>query len=175
MRFPREMERQMMHTIISTPDAHVTVEPEAYRADGFVVIYRDNLAKLLHRYLHDRLISPVTRGAYLERTCHNERCVNPYHHRITKRSGKPRTHCPNRHRYTPKTTHVDRHGVRHCLTCRAEKNARRRKGTLARGVCAKGHKITPENDYPWTDRQGRVHHRCAKCKRDYQKSRRANA
>ena len=175
MRFPREMERQMVHTIRSTPEAHVTLEPDAYRADGFVIIYRDNLAKMLHRYLHDILISPVPRGAYLQRTCTNDRCVNPYHHRITKRAGKPRAKCPNGHRYTPKTTHTDAAGGRHCLVCRAEKNARRRTTSQTRGVCKKGHKITAENDYPWTDGRGRLHHRCATCKRDYQKSRRAAA
>lgn len=174
MRFPPEMERQMLHTIRSAPDAHVTVEPDQYRADGRVIVYRDNLAKSLHRYLHDRVISTVPRGAYLERTCTNERCLNPYHHRITKRAARPRAKCPNDHRYTPANTYTDRHGVRHCRACRDLRNARRRKGT-ARGVCAKGHKITPENDYPWRDRKGRLHHRCAKCKRDYQKSRRATA
>jgi hypothetical protein len=175
MRFPLEMERQMIHTIRSTPDAHVTLQPEDYRSDGFVVVYRDNLAKLLHRYLHDKLISPVPRGAYLERTCTNERCVNPYHYRITKRAGKPRVKCPNGHRYTKSTTYFDSDGGRHCLLCRADKNARRRTTSRARGVCSKGHKITADNDYPWTDRKGRLHHRCATCKRNYQKSRRAHA
>lgn len=175
MRFPPEMERQMLHTIRSTPDAHVTVDRDEYRPGGHVIIYRDNLSKSLHRYLHDKVISTVPRSAFLKRTCTNVWCVNPYHYQITKRSGAQRAKCPNGHRYTQKNTYTDRHGIRHCLACRELRNARRRKTPRARGVCSKGHKITPENDYPWTDRKGRLHHRCATCKREYQRDRRAAA
>lgn len=177
MRFPAELERELYRLIQVAPEDHIVFAEDEY-TDGHIVIYRDNLAKSLHRFLYEAAFGKLPATLFLERTCRERRCVNPHHYRTTDRSRPLQQQCRNGHRYTKGNTRIDGRGVRHCIRCEVARKARRRRAAnLPRpGYCKKDlHRITPENDYPWTDRQGRVHHVCATCKREYQRERRATA
>lgn len=177
MRFPADLERETFRLIVVAPQDHIVFPEDEYQ-HGRVVIYRDNLAKTLHRYLYEHAFGTLPANVFLERTCREQRCVNPHHYRQTQRTTAPLTRCRNGHRYTKGNTRTDGRGVRHCIACAEARKARRRRAAnLPRpGYCKKDlHRITPQNDYPWTDRKGRVHHVCATCKREYQRERRATA
>ena len=173
MKFPLELEREVYRLIQLRPEDHIVFAEDEYK-HGRVVIYRDNLAKTLHRYLWERAFGKLPAGTFLERVCKEPRCVNPHHYRKTRRTRPPAERCRNDHRYTKGNTRTDRRGVRHCIRC--EKDRRQAKRQWRDGYCRKDlHRMTPENDYPWTDDKGRLHHACAACKREYIRNRRANA
>lgn len=144
MRFPAELETRVLDALKATGGTHhIIFGAEGYRADGKLPVHRDGTTRLLHRYLYEILIGPVSTKEYLLRTCSNERCVNPYHYEVQPRSrlaagrlkrfyvpnGRPtpmeinaaKTHCPHNHEYTPKNTylHTDKKGCVHrmCRTC----------------------------------------------------------
>lgn len=167
MKFSRELERETFRLIQIRPKDHI-VFPATEYTHGRVVIYRDNLAKTLHRYLWEGTFGQLPATTFLRRTCSEPRCVNPHHYETTKRTRLPAAQCRNGHRYTKGNTRVDRQGVRHCVTCDGERRARRRTTGRANGFCRKaGHKLTPKNRY----NDGR----CKICKREYERERRANA
>lgn len=65
-----------------------------------------------------------------------------------------KTHCPQKHEYTPENTYTDKNGYRHCKTCRRSRMKDRRKGGPGRGInnsakthCPRNHEYTPENTY----------------------------
>ena len=174
MRFPAELEREVFRLIRIAPADHITFPADEYK-HGRVLIYRDNLAKTLHRYLWEKTLGALPSNVYLRRTCREARCVNPLHYERTQRTRALPEQCRNGHRYTKGNTRTDSRGVRHCIRC--EQARRRRQGResmRSQGLCRKGlHKMVPSNTYTTIDRNGVVHHRCAACKREYQRERRA--
>lgn len=167
MKFSRELERETFRLIQIRPKDHIVFPAEEY-IHGRVVVYRDNLAKTLHRYLWEGAFGQLPTTVFLQRTCSEPRCVNPHHYEETKRTRPLATQCRKGHRYTKGNTRTDRRGVRHCVTCERDRRAKRRKTGRANGFCRKaGHKLTAENTY----NDGR----CKICKREYERERRANA
>lgn len=174
MRFPPALEREVYRLIRLKPDDHIVFAEDEYQ-HGRIVIYRDNLAKTLHRYLWEAAFGQLPRNVFLERTCKEPRCVNPHHYQQTQRTRPLPERCRNDHPYTKGNTRTDASGVRHCLRCERAREARKAAGRQRRsGYCRKGlHELTPENTYTITDRNGKTHRRCAPCKRDYERERRA--
>ena len=173
MRFPRELERQVLNSLRNGAQDHITFAADEYR-HGHITIYRDNLGKSLHRYLWEQVFGPLRKGLFMKRECDEPRCVNPYHFGLTRTSRPLAEKCPKGHRYTEGNT-VIRKGVRHCLTCRRAANARRSTGGRRPGFCKRNHKLTEANSYRWVDRQGRTHRRCKKCTLEAARERRGAA
>lgn len=64
----------------------------------------------------------------------------------------PRSACPQGHPYSPENTYVDKHGYKHCRTCRRERMQGRRTPGVGQGghnkaktCCPQGHEYTSEN------------------------------
>jgi hypothetical protein len=141
----------------------------------FPIVYVDGLTQHLHRWLYRQVIGELDSKDFLIPDCSTPRCVNPQHCEVRRRSRPDRSHCPNGHPYSiePVT------GAYRCLTCRDERNARRRAQYevnpffhaardggrfVSTGVCARGHELTDDNVYVIheTDRS-RVRRRCKAC------------
>lgn len=140
---------------------HLRFQPEDYRADGTIMVYRDNLAQTLHRRLYKEIIGDIPRGMYLRKSCTTERCVNPHHYRLEKASRARHAACIHGHPYTPENTLPG--GRLRCRKCREERLEKSRKTARRKGVCVNGHKLTDDNVYTYTDVRGRVHRRCKHC------------
>lgn len=165
MRITREMELAVLETIIENPSACITFPKAMYRADGSIVITRDNLSYRLHRYLEYRLTGvEIDQRSYRLPGCDTTGCQNP-HHRIESTGPTLRrvtTHCTNGHDYTPENTLVG--GRDRCKTCRDARLARRRTTpNQQKGMCRQGHKLTADNSYTWLDAKGRTCRRCKRC------------
>lgn len=161
MRYTTDLENTLVATIGEHPASHIVFDPEDYRADGRIMIYRDNLGQTLQVRLFTILIGTVPRGWYLRRTCPDARCVNPHHFSLTKTTRARPEFCPNGHRYTPANTLPD--GRARCRSCYEARLARRRKTGRKFGYCRNGHELTEDNVYTFTDVRGRVHRRCKTC------------
>ena len=175
MRFSPELEREVWRMVQVAPADHIVFPADEYR-HGRVVIYRDNLAKTLHRYLWEGAFGQLPANVYLKRTCREARCVNPHHYEQTQRTQPVLTQCRNGHRYSEGNTRIDGRGIRHCRKCDRDRAARKRGGRPAPkpGMCRKGlHKMVDGNIYVVVDRDGTEHRRCAECKRKYERERRA--
>lgn len=68
-------------------------------------------------------VDPVSRCAYSVDPADYMTLCLPCHRRLDLVEG--RTHCRNRHPYTPENTSVKRDGSRRCLTCHREQEADR--------------------------------------------------
>lgn len=174
MRFPPELERDVFRLIRVAPQDHIVFPADEYR-HGRVVIYRDNLAKTLHRYLWEGTYGKLPANVFLERTCREDRCVNPRHYQTTRRTRPLPEKCRHGHGYTKGNTRIDREGIRHCIQCEVDRRKRKSGETnRAHGLCRKGlHKMVDGNIYVVVDRKGIEHRRCAECKRQYERERRA--
>lgn len=92
---------------------------------------------LAHRYIFTGLIGDIGGNLVLDHICENRRCVYPHHlepmtHKQNTLKGNSastrnarKTHCPSGHEYSEENTRVWR-GIRHCRTCRAALDKRRR-------------------------------------------------
>jgi hypothetical protein len=133
VRYPEEREAAVLAQLREHPEVCLVFPDHVYRRDGFILVHRDYLSRLLHRRLYQQLVGDVHAGQYLRRTCITERCQNPYHHEVIvpvdRRTGNPhpsviwasKTHCPHGHPYTRKNTNRwrDAKGIWHrkCLEC----------------------------------------------------------
>lgn len=174
MRFPPALEQETYRLLRIRPNDHIVFPADEYK-HGRVVIYRDNLAKTLHRYLWERAFGTLPFNVFLRRTCSEPRCVNPNHYEKTQRTRPLPEQCRNGHRYTKGNTRVDGRGVRHCIRCEVDRRKRKQGESFrASGLCRKGlHKMTEGNIYITLDAAGVEHRRCAACKRQYERERRA--
>lgn len=161
MRFTQQLEAEVLEALARAPDMHLRFQPEDYRPDGTIMVYRDNLAETLHRRLYKEVVGDIPRGMYLKKSCTVTRCVNPHHYRLEKASRARHATCPNGHPYTPENTLPT--GRLRCRTCRDERLEKSRKTKRRKGVCVNGHPITGDNVYEYTDVSGRVHRRCRQC------------
>lgn len=172
MRFTPQLERRVRRTLAHTPDACIVFPDEMYRADGSIMVYRDNLGIRLVRWLWLQEIGPIDGRLYLHRTCRTKGCQNPHHHEPSTRSARGRTAraCPKGHEYTPANT-LPVPSRRRCRQCRDDYNAKRRQpGSTPNGYCRSGqHKLTPANTYgPYAN--GR--RRCRRCTLSYSRTHR---
>lgn len=172
MRYTVETERQTLEILRRDPESHLRFPVEAYRYDGTIMTYRDNLGMTLHRRLYLQLVGQIPPGFYLRRTCAEPRCVNPRHFAQTRGSRGKLTQCRYGHAYTASNT-LDHPKLR-CRKCYEDALARRRTTTKRSGLCLQGHELTPENSYVETDKQDRVHRRCKTCHLAKMRERRAN-
>lgn len=161
MRYSDELEKSVLRAITASPTSDIVFAEEDYRADGHIMVYRDNLSEMLHRRLYRLIVGKIPSGMYLTRTCSSTRCVNPHHYRLTRYARALPDTCPNGHRYTPANTRSTGHA--RCRTCYENRLARRRKGTLRKGYCKNGHQLTADNVYVSSDADGRQHRRCKTC------------
>jgi len=169
------IEEQIVAALAADQSVHITLPPSAYRADGSILVHRDNLYGVrAQRHLYRRLIGPLPREVFLRRICDDELCINPYHY-VPRRSSRPRPdHCPNGHEYTAENTLTD--GRYRCRTCFERLVARRRgNGTgnpnpadinRAKTQCVHGHPFTPDNTYI-TEWNGSTRRRCRQCAIEY--------
>lgn len=91
-----------------------------------------------HRYAYELLVGPIPEGLQLDHLCRVRNCVNPGHlEPVTQRenllrgTGPSARHaraaqCPQGHPYDAANTYTAPNGHRHCRTCRAAVNRRRR-------------------------------------------------
>lgn len=165
-----EIEAQMIAAIVKNNNAHIVMPASAYRADGSLMVHRDNLSGIrAQRHLYRQLIGELERTDYLRPTCKIKGCLNPYHYKKSTRSTPPATHCPNGHEYTPENTLPD--GRARCRICHEASLAKRRKPHVgisiaeinrAKTECKHHHPFTPENTYIslWNNQKRR---RCRTC------------
>lgn len=85
----------------------------------------------LHRVVYELLVGPIPEGLQLDHLCRQPACCAPYHLEpvtplVNTRRGTDhnasKTHCPNRHEFTPENTYMTPGAKprRVCRTCRAE-------------------------------------------------------
>ncbi len=99
---------------------------------------------LTHRYAYEALVGPIPEGLCIDHLCRNRRCCNPAHlEPVTMRENTRRglsistfnalkTHCPQRHPYSPENTYVSPRGGRICRTCARERDQYRARPSKAR-------------------------------------------
>jgi hypothetical protein len=156
--------RSICETIEHDQSVCVTLAAAKHHDDGTIMTYKDHLAERLHRRLYKLVIGDLGKREYLLRTCKTWGCQNPYHHVASKRPYLGRaSSCPNGHPYTPDNTLTT--GPYRCRICAEARLARTRTTSRRWGFCAKGHKLTTNNVYLYTDVGGRVHRRCKRCKK----------
>lgn len=168
MRFPIELEAQVVEAIMADIEMHAGFDPTVYGPDGAIIIYRNGLRKRLHRYLYEVLIGDIPERHALRRTCKHKRCVNPYHYEVYDPTlgMRNRVKCIHGHLYTPENTGTQPSGRRYCRACRVARNARRRKhpNGYTHTVCKRGHNISTDSAvYIFRDAKGRPHRRCRIC------------
>jgi hypothetical protein len=160
MQLSPELEQKMLRAI--ERDACITL-PKATRKDGSAVVTVDGLQISLHRHLHKIAIGPLAPSQKLLPNCPTWACANPKHREIRSIRGrsKRRKRCPNGHLYKGNETPP---GTRdRCKICLEARRARTRKTLVRKGFCHQGHKLTKDNVYLNTDKQGLIHRRCKKC------------
>lgn len=128
----------------TTVQGHVLEFTKAYGPDGCWPwphsLDKDGYGQ--HRAFYRRLVGPVPLGLELDHLCRNRACVNPKHlepvtHEVNQLRGDTwraqaltRTHCPQKHEYTPENTLTTKTGraCKRCANARsaAYKRARRR-------------------------------------------------
>ena len=81
-----------------------------------------------HRYYYELEYGPIPEGLVIDHLCCNRKCVRPDHlEAVTRRENTlrgtnpaamraRRTHCPQRHAYTPENIRWEGR-KRHCITC----------------------------------------------------------
>ena len=176
MRFTKQLEAEIRATLTHNRWVCVTFPADMYRADMQIVVHRDNLSMLMHRYLYTKLIGSLSRQQYLLATCKTPGCMNPFHREVAKRptGSAVRTHCPNGHAYTPENVLPPGRRVR-CRICYTARIAPTRKtGEYPRpNVCSKGHQLVKGNLYLHQDKAGQLHRRCRACALAQMRARRA--
>ena len=93
-----------------------------------------------HRVAYELEVGPIPAGLHIDHLCRTRNCVRPDHlepvtpRQNVLRSEPPnRTHCPQRHEYTPENTRRV-NGKRHCRKCGYEDLKRRRATRRAANV-----------------------------------------
>lgn len=151
---------------------HIMVRPEKYMKDGLrVLVTRDGLRVYLHRRLFALMVGPLAPEDYLLRACSERGCQNPFHYVRSDKPYRSKRLCRNGHPY-PMVQGRDAEGYRYCLQCRAERNARRRRGgkpnwmlQKERLFCRWGHPYSPENTYLTETKSGGTRRHCRACAR----------
>jgi hypothetical protein len=134
MRFPRELEIQVLDAIEEDPSRCYSLDPQYYRADGRVIVHRNNRSQLLHRWLYQQIIGTIPRGTFLLRGCETPTCVNPHHYERNRQPYRARV--------------VERQV--------GEANGKKK-------ACPSGHRYTKSNTYWWVDGKGNAHRKCRAC------------
>jgi hypothetical protein len=102
----------------------------------------------VHRISFEYFNGPIPNGLWIDHTCMNRKCVNPYHLRAvtpqvsctentngTAARNKVKTHCPRGHEFSKENTRIGVNGDRRCKRCESvydskRKRARRLKAKL---------------------------------------------
>lgn len=97
--------------------------------DGYARIKYQGRLVMAHILSYELKHGPVPVGLELDHVvCSVRHCIHPDHTKAvthfdncTRQSSwwSKRTHCVQGHEFTPENTRLDRHGTRHCRTCRA--------------------------------------------------------
>lgn len=169
MRFSKTREANILLALEHDPVTCLTMNDGDYRrADGSIIIHRDNLAEGLHRYLYRRLVDPDLGRTRLRRACETWGCINPRHYRVGGPPPATTEQCPRGHLYLP--GNLTESG--HCLACLKDRLARRQtsEGRLDAATinalkthCPHDHPYTKENTYLYRTPTG-VHRLCRTCK-----------
>jgi hypothetical protein len=158
------IEKQIIDVLTKDPEKHAVMPASAYRADGAILIYRDNLPGVrAQRHLWRLMIGELEVADYLKRSCSEPRCINPFHYVKQRRSRQGLTHCANGHRYTP--DNILPEGKLRCRKCKELADERKRKAhkpgrhpnpatvNASKTECVHGHPFTPENTYVYRGRR----------------------
>ena len=116
-----------------------------------------------HRYSYELYTGPIPEGMDLDHLCRVRPCVNPEHleavlpaTNILRGTGPSavhavKTHCPQKHLYSPENTKISTSGARICRKCVTTHSLARATGTgkgqyqKERTHCPKGHEYTEAN------------------------------
>lgn len=165
---------EMVRQLAEDRDVCLVLHPAMVPANGVPRVIRDGRRWLLHRYLYYRMEGEDSPMLFLQDgTCQTLGCMNPYHRwQAPKGSARVHRRCPNNHEYRASDIRPD--GTRQCGRCkrahRERHNAKRRKGKYRRGWCPKGHRMTRDNVYITTSKDGRTHRKCRICAIDRQRT-----
>ncbi len=97
-----------------------------------------------HRVMYEEVIGPIPSGLFIDHTCKNRRCINPFHmepvsnrENVLRGSVCSKTKCPKGHVYDEENTGFKRAGAvkhRYCKACaRLRSKERKQKLKLLRG------------------------------------------
>lgn len=131
-------EESVIREIRENPSEHVTFTGTPYRPDGGILISRAGRRVLLHRWLWQQLVGPISRNDFMIRDCDKMGCQNPYHFvKSTSPHGDPVRAAPN-----PPPSAVAEPEI---------------------PLCPQGHPLTDDNVYESTDSKGHHHRKCREC------------
>lgn len=182
MQLSRDAEESYLLAIRRDPGACIWVVPNREqvarpqlgagpysRADGSLMVYRNNVQERLHRRFYRLVRDPKLGRHRLERTCGTWGCFNPFHYQRSEdllRGGID--HCPNGHPYTD--GNLTPEGL--CATCAVARAARKanHRPTVAqlnasKDHCPHGHPYTAENTYVYETKNGGHRRKCRACAR----------
>lgn len=145
----QQQERLVANARTIKGDHHmVFLDSEYTREDGSIQVTRDDLNRFLHRILWDDIYptKKVKRGEYLELTCGERKCFNPYHRKKTRRPAMS---------VAPGSAPMKKKARMFCLKA--------------------GHPLQGDNVYLHTDKKGYVHRECRACSTQKAADRRAAA
>jgi hypothetical protein len=164
MRFDKRREGEALDQLLARPADHLVFPGEA-RADGNILVGREHLRVFMRRYFYRLLVdAELSRGEFLIPDCGVYDCQSPFHCLRSPIAGHISDHCRNGHKYTVKD--FQKNGNHFCRQCLALRKERRRHppGPAKSNVCTRGHDLDMVGVYTSTDRAGRIHRTCKKCK-----------
>lgn len=140
MRYRQEEYEGLLEVLAYSLDC---VPYDSNRADGAVLSYHDGLTEMLHRRLYRAVVGPLEDRERLLRTCSTPGCVNPWHREksLATKVAQGRHRQPYQSNGRPTAAELQR----------------------SKTKCPKGHNLTPDNVYTWTDSKGRTHRKCKRC------------
>ena len=108
------------------------------KCDGYGSFYWNKKYYPSHRVCYEIMVGLIPIGLQLDHLCRNRKCCNPDHlEPVTRRENilrgdsivahnSQKTHCPQKHEYTPENTWKNGKGSRVCRICHNESSNPRR-------------------------------------------------
>lgn len=105
---------------------------------GYGLFRVDGRQTTAHRFAYELAKGPIPDGLELDHLCRVRQCVRPSHlepvtHYVNMMRGEGfaarharQTHCKRNHEFTPENTSIEATGSRRCITCRRERERRRK-------------------------------------------------
>lgn len=132
-------DRLAMHTAPVDPDTGCMNWLGRPNDGGYGRVTHHGKIMRAHRAAYEIAKGPIVDGLVLDHLCRNRICVNPEHLEPVSigdnvlrgetfaAENKAKTHCPQKHEYTPENTYLSNENMRHCRACGRDR-ARRKRG-----------------------------------------------